>query len=163
MRVCVYSGQVRAMRTRGLVFLPPVWLGKESARPGQVRSDSVIGKGGAESREASAEARLARKRAMMKQGNWRQWDVHMHMHVHCTYMDVQVRACEQACEYARERGRVGHGWAGGRGGWDGLQGTDGDSQRNERETGRRRCSLVTRSITHRPVTATYLGTLRLCW
>lgn len=73
-----------------------------------------------------------------------------------------VRACEQACENARERGRVGHGWAGGRAGWDGLQGTDGDAQRSERETDRRSCSLVTRTITHRPVAATYLGTLRLC-
>lgn len=59
-RECIYMGQARTMRTRGLFPSLSAWGGKEQwrgtarpshVRPGQVRSDSVIGKGGAESRE----------------------------------------------------------------------------------------------------------------
>lgn len=79
--------------------------------------------------------------------------------------DGRTRACVWAGENARARpGRVGHGawpWMCGRMGWDGLQGTDGDSQGSEREregkTDRRSClSSLDRSIDspHRPVDAT---------
>lgn len=100
------------MRTSGLSFCL-AGEGKCEGRSCQVRFGFGHRKGRSGVAGGKAKARLARKRAMMKQGNWRQWDVHMHVHVHCTYMDVQERACEQAGENARERWRVGHGWAGG--------------------------------------------------
>lgn len=99
-RVCIYSGQVRTMRTRGLSFCL-AGEGKCKARSGQVRFGHRKGRSG--DAGGKAEARLARKRAMMKQGNRRQWDVHMHVHVR-TWTYKSVRASKQAKTREKEGG-----------------------------------------------------------
>lgn len=61
----------------------------------------------------------------------------MYMHGHCTYIDVQERACgrtgEQHCVSTREDWpwSNGHGFAGGRTGWDGWDGLQGQRGRAE--------------------------------